>query len=64
MLNLIPRSAMLVQSGTDASTTATEALYSLPYLSFAGKTLSKKAMRRSLAAIIAVSGRKKPSLRR
>ncbi len=40
VLNLIPRSAMLVQSGTDASATATEALYSLPYLSFAGKTFS------------------------
>jgi len=40
VLDLIPRSAMIVQSGTDASSTATDALYSLPFLNFAGKALA------------------------
>ncbi|MBI1259182.1 MAG: hypothetical protein GC204_17060 [Chloroflexi bacterium] len=40
VLDLIPRSAMIVQSGTDASTIATDALYSLPFLNFAGSALS------------------------
>ncbi|HVU14854.1 MAG TPA: hypothetical protein VHD90_26445 [Phototrophicaceae bacterium] len=52
VLNLIPRSAMLVQSGTDASTTATEALYSLPYLNFAGKAFSAFPISPSAAGTI------------
>ena len=40
VLDLIPRSAMIVQSGADASTIATDALYSLPFLNFAGSALA------------------------
>jgi hypothetical protein len=40
VLDLIPRSAMIVQSGADASGIATDALHSLPFLSFAGQALA------------------------
>lgn len=40
VLDLIPRSAMIVQSGTDAGGVATDALHSLPFLSFAGQALA------------------------
>ncbi|MCC6804497.1 MAG: DUF3352 domain-containing protein, partial [Anaerolineae bacterium] len=39
VLDLIPRSAMIVQSGTDAGSAATDALYALPLLNFAGDAL-------------------------
>ncbi len=39
VLDLIPRSAMIVQSGTNAAKVATDALYMLPFLNFAGTTL-------------------------
>ena len=39
VLDLIPRSAMIVQSGADASTIATDVLYALPFLNFAGAAL-------------------------
>jgi len=40
VLNLIPRSAMIVQSGADAGSTAADALYVLPLLNFAGTALA------------------------
>lgn len=50
ILDLIPRSAMIVQSGTDAGSVATDALYSLPLLNFAGEALSAFPVSRSQAA--------------
>lgn len=40
VLDLIPRSAMIVQSGSNARNMATDALYSLPLLNFAGDALA------------------------
>lgn len=40
VLDLIPRSAMFVQSGADASAAATDALHALPFLNFAGQALA------------------------
>jgi hypothetical protein len=40
VLDLIPRSAMIVQSGADAEEIATDALHSLPFLSFAGQAFA------------------------
>jgi len=40
VLDLIPRSAMIVQSGADAGSAASGALYSLPLLNFANRALA------------------------
>ncbi len=40
VLELIPRSAMIVQSGADVQTAATDALHALPFLNFAGQALA------------------------
>jgi hypothetical protein len=40
VLDLIPRSAMIVQSGADAGAAATDALHALPFLNFAGQALA------------------------
>ncbi|MEP7293744.1 MAG: DUF3352 domain-containing protein [Chloroflexota bacterium] len=40
VLDLIPRSAMLVQSGADAASAANGALYSLPFWNFANRALA------------------------
>lgn len=50
VLDLIPRSAMIVQSGTDAGSAATDALYSLPLLNFAGDALAAFPVNSSQAA--------------
>ncbi len=50
VLDLIPRSAMIVHSGTNAEGAATDALYSLPFLNFAGNALAAFPVASSPAA--------------
>lgn len=52
VLTLIPRSAMLVQSGADASSTATGALYSIPFFNFASQALASFPILQTTGAVL------------
>lgn len=52
VLAFVPRSAMLVQSGADASSTAAGALYSVPFFNFASQALASFPLLQPTGAVL------------